>query len=401
MKITSGYNLNPYINRYNDIAKLFSQTKGVKNQRSEFSGAMSLMSKNLSYLLDQNMKVNFEALAEKADQLQTSEPGNAFDQSKASAVSSNPNRADVTVQNGAGQGVYNLEINRLATAQENTGDWLSANSKNGGAGSQREFTLELKNERGFVTKSADFTVDSTINETNKETLVKVADKINRQELGVSARVEMKTVNGSEQVRLVVEGDQTGAGRNFSFNDQAGTLTKDLKINNVTTTAQNAQYRVNGFAYESQTNRISLDRRGKVTASLKSVTTGENVKIEVKPEDVDSLYRNVRDFIDQYNQTVKNEGPGLYTGLTTVTTGARNKLASIGINLNPDKTLSINETGFRSSAVYNSDKVREILADKNGFAAKIEAKAEELRKADLNDPRSLKGYLPGSIFSFLI
>ncbi len=401
MRISSGYNINPYINRYNSITKLFSKTQETQNQKTEFHGAMSLMAKNLSYMLDQDMKANFADLAKKAETLQTTVPGNTFDKTKATAVSNNPEKVDVTARNGAIQETYNLEVNQIATAQENTGKWLAAKDKVLGAGGHQEFAIETK--QGLVTKTANLTIEPEEDETNKAILVKMAGKINSRadELGISAHVETRTVNGSEQARLVIAGTQTGVDRNFTINDKEGTLSIDTGINNITTTAQNARYRVNGFTYESKTNQVNLDRRNQVSATLKGATVGETVKVEVKSGDVNSLYRDVRGFIDQYNQIAKNEGNNPYSAFTQIAAGDRKRLAAIGININPDKTLSINESRFRYSAVNNSDQVRETLAAKNGFAAKVEAKAEELRKADLNNPTSLKGYMPGSIFSFLI
>ncbi len=383
MKIPSNYTNNLYINRYQNINRLFQN----QNQQDSLVGVLNTFRNNYySPLSNEKLRQNYAELGNQAKTLELNQAKNIFEQTKAVATVGDSKVVAAEAKNGAAAASFDLEVAQIAKAQENTGDWVEAGNKNLALNGSQSFAINLTGQSGFVAKTEEFTIQTNTGETNKSVLGKMAEAINnRKDLGVSARLETTTENGVEKARLIVSGNQTGLKSNqFSITDTSGNLVAQSKIDQVTTNAQNAKYQLNGRNYESQTNKITLDWRSQVTATLKNTTKpGEAVKVNVKPQDQNALYDKVQDFINQYNQTVKAFGPTNNVGLTGIATRDRGKLASIGININRDNTLEINEDRFKRALTYDADKVQNIIGGQNGLAAKIEAKTKEVPQVDMS------------------
>lgn len=216
--------------------------------------------------------------------------------------------------------------------------------------------------------------------------------------------------------MVISGTKTGVKEgNFNIKDDTGTLAADTGIKNVTTVAQSAKYSVNGIAGESESNQIGIDRFRQVKAELTGTTaSGETLKIHVQPQDADSIYTKAKDFIEQYNKTVRDlqssenrqvANMNQNFGITQVNSVERNKLSSMGITVNTDHTLSLNEDRFRTALNYSPDKVRNLFGGANDFVAKVADKAENVDLANNvnsnTDWSNQNKYYPEKFFNFYL
>ena len=85
-------------------------------------------------------------------------------------------------------------------------------------------------------RARELSVDVLPGASNQDTLLRVANAINRADLGVGARVDAQPLEGT--VRLVVENESTGSGATLSFNDVRRDLVSTLELDASQAAGQN-------------------------------------------------------------------------------------------------------------------------------------------------------------------
>ncbi|MCR5144278.1 MAG: flagellar filament capping protein FliD [Lachnospiraceae bacterium] len=116
------------------------------------------------------------------------------------------------------------------------------------------------------------------------------------------------------------------------------------------------------------------------------------KVEVEDEegnitsdyDRDKIYKAVKDFVDDYNDTVDIAEDSDVTGVLTATSGMTNlaavnskSLADIGITIGNDSKLSVDEDAFKKA---DMNQVKSLLNERGGFAYQVSAKASMINSA---------------------
>lgn len=229
-----------------------------------------------------------------------------------------------------------------------------------------------------------------------DTVATIADKINDADIAVSARV----IDG----RLVIEADDTGADNAMTFTDgyvwrQLGILDDAGQIaqESLLQEAQDAKFLVEGLTVQRSSNTIDDLFEG---VTLRLHAEGDTV-IEVK-RDADAVVDAVRRFVDQYNSTMSfmsersGEG-GVLQGDTLLmrirfqlrsdTTAAvaagdtlYNQLASVGVTVDRDGVMSLNESRLREALSENPAEVARLFAGStadgdefDGVAARLESR----------------------------
>jgi flagellar hook-associated protein 2 len=230
--------------------------------------------------------------------------------------------------------------------------------------------------------AATVTIDSTNN-----TLAGLAEAINTKGIGVQASV-INDANGS---RLALVSTTTGLPGDLTVSGNTTGLAFTKAV-----TGSNASLVVDGVPISSTTNTVGGVING-VTLNLTSASPGTPVTITTAP-DTTQASTAVNNFVSSYNTAIKDintqfavlsdgsgGGPleadgslreaqaallGAVSFATTGNNGAVN-LASIGVNLNDDGTLSTTASSLSSALASNFSGVQNFLqATSTGFASNL-------------------------------
>ena len=228
------------------------------------------------------------------------------------------NAVSGTVEEGAPLGSYEVNVLQMATEQINTGNWLSVSGLDISAG-----TYEFEMNVGGTSKVLTVNVEST--DTNLSVLEKMANAINEADLGVSATVE---IEGS-QARIVLRG-QTGEENAFTIEDLTGNLVEVTGASNMTQSAQNLVYTVNGLRYESARNEIDLPG---VSLNVNEMPEGPfEVNVTYNVEEISRAVENLVEDINTLSEFVNENSENLSPAVVATVENLLNNpsLENIGI-----------------------------------------------------------------------
>ncbi len=130
------------------------------------------------------------------------------------------------------------------------------------------------------------------------------------------------------------------------------------------------------------------------------------------EDMDAIYSAVKAFVDDYNSVITAASSASSTSIANrlqnmvnITSVSSNSLAKVGITINSDNTLSIDEDTFKSADL---DKIENLFQEKGSYGYNISAQAsyinyaadQEVSKANTYTYSGTysSSYSSGSIFS---
>jgi flagellar hook-associated protein 2 len=300
-----------------------------------------------------------------------------------------------TGSSAAMSGTFQVAVSQLANRDSYTYDGFDSKTATLNGGSDVTVTIT----KGGV--STDVTVSSA-------TLTSLAESINDSNLGVTANI-IDTGQSSGRYVLSLSGE-TGA-------DNALTVSSSILTNQVQqTTAQNANLTVNGVAITSASNTVSTALTG-ITLNLKKTFASETVSVV---RDTSTVKTEIKNLVDVYNQAQKifnslkiGDDPedelvgslatdsifrsiqtsfrNTFTSQSSTASGDINYWADIGVRLQRDGTLSLDEA--RLDTVLGSsfdDVVTALTADtenqtdigdaSRGLAGDMSAMIRNLTKA---------------------
>ncbi len=320
------------------------------------------------------------------------------------------------------KGSYNIGITQLAEAHALASQAYTSSTDPVGSG---KLTIELgtwtSGPATFTPKSGSTAVEVTI-EPGQDSLEQVRSAINAANAGVTASI----VRDASGARLAITSNATGADNAIRITAAADAPAQpgdptldDLVYNpevgpgNVTQTieARNATATVNGLNVTSTTNTFDNVIEGVKFTASKVTTTPATVAVSL---DTDTMKSAVNTFISAYNDIAKyinqqtkydaeTKVAGALQGdrstlsvlsqLRSVVTGASQASSSlrtmsdIGIQLQPDGTLKLNEARF-ATAMENPEEVAKAFSAKdainpadNGFAVRMKAMTAAMLSTD--------------------
>lgn len=285
------------------------------------------------------------------------------------ATSSDSNLVTATADPTAASGTHTIVVNSLATTASYYTDPVDPSAAIG-AGS---FQIAVGNNAPVTV-----TVDNTDN-----TLSTLAAAINGQNIGVTASV-ISDANGS---RLALVSNTSGVAGNITVSNN----TTSLNFNSAVTGA-NASLTVDGVPISSASNTVSTVIPG-VTLNLVGADPETTVSLTLSP-DANQATTAINQFVSAWNKVIQDlngqfnvasDGSGggpleadntlravqdqLLSAITTSITGNNGfiNLASIGVNMNTDGTLSV-DSGALSNALNNDfGSVQTLLQGTSGVA----------------------------------
>jgi flagellar hook-associated protein 2 len=286
--------------------------------------------------------------------------------------SSNSALVTATAASGSTAGNHIVVVNNLAT----TASWVSNGFANG--------TTALPADSFTITTG---TGAATITTNGTQTLTDVATQINNNaNLGVTANV----VTDANGARLALVAKSSGATANFTVTGGASLGFAQAA------TGQNAALTVDGIAISSASNTVTGAVPG-LTLNLQSANPGVQTTLAVQ-QDVSSASTAINQFVTDYNKVISDlntefkfngstQGPlatdstirnlqssvlsalGYSAGGTTTVSS----IASLGINVNNDGTLTVDSAALQNSLQNNFTDVQTFFQGSalNGFASSLD------------------------------
>ncbi len=218
------------------------------------------------------------------------------------AVSSDPDAVDVEYigqnddtaddnENGAAPKGFALGIQRLASPQVNTGNFLNSKGHDIEAG---DFSFDLNTP----SNSFEFQLTTKGNETNLEIQQRIAQLVNTSDVGLSAAI---ITNDRGQTALQLTSKQTGLaeGEEYLFRLESGVSWDKLNklgINNVTEPAQNSAFTLNGHEHSSLSNSFTINKEFEIT--LKAPTK-DDAAIGFKTN-TEAISDSAEELLDSFN-----------------------------------------------------------------------------------------------------
>jgi flagellar hook-associated protein 2 len=309
---------------------------------------------------------------------------NAFSSTKATVTGT---AVTATSSSSAAVGRYAVAVTQLARAQSFASAPVASASTDIGAG-----TVTVRNAAGAVVATLQ------IGDAGTGTVTELRDELNAAGVGVRASL----VNDGGQVRLVLNATATGTANAFTVEVGAGVSLSFTQ----TQAAQNAQFSVNGLALSSASNTVSDALEG-VTLNLAQVGTAE-VAVEIAP---DAVKETVANFVKAYNDVenlideLTKYDPGTKTAAVlngestlrriqaqlralvaatkTAAAGEYARLSEVGIEVQRDGTLRLDDTKFTNAVSADAAKVARLftttstVASEQGFAVRLRTQVQEL------------------------
>ncbi len=296
-------------------------------------------------------------------------------------TSSQPAIATATASNSTPVGSHTIVVNNLASSSSYYSGAVASSTTALAAGT---FTIQVGAQ-----PAATITIDATNN-----TMDGLAAAITNANLGVTASV----VNDSTGARLAIVSNSSGAASDLTVNGGSSGLTFTKGA-----TGTDASLTVDGVPISSANNTISNSVAG-LTLNLVGASPNTQVQIAVSP-DTDKVTQAVKDFVTAYNTVIQDlssqftfntstssAGPlasdagarmvqtELLSAVTYTGTGnSFNTLAQLGVSMNNDGTLSVDDAALSSAVNSDFAGVQNFFhpAGGTGFAASLKAQLDPL------------------------
>jgi len=294
----------------------------------------------------------------------------------------------VTTTSDAVAGSYSIEVTQLAQAQSLATTGISDTSSTLGTGT---LTLQVGSS-----DAVSITLDSSNN-----TLSGLRDAINAADAGVTATL---VNDGSDTpYRLVLTSNSTGTQSeisvSYSSDDSSDLATSLFSGMTETVEAKDAQLTINGISITSQSNTVSEALQG-VTLNLSAVGSSQTLTVS---RDTDKIIDAINDFVDAYNSfastvdsltaydadsgsagellgdsTTRRISTELASDLySQIGSGTFTYLSQLGIGLESDGTLSIDDDKLESALNDNLDAVTEFFIGSDGKSGFINRMTDDL------------------------
>lgn len=302
------------------------------------------------------------------------------------AVSSDENAVQVKyIGDGNEQNptnAFDIQINRLASPQVNTGNYLKDDILSFTPGS---YSFDLNTN----VSSYEFQYNVNPGETNRDVVQKLANLVNSSNLRITADV-LEDGEGSSALSLASH--QTGLSQeeSYLFSISPSTNGESLKamdllgINNITSQAANSDFLLNGIPQSSLSNTFTINNTFELTL-LQENSEGEPSHISFKTN-TDAVADNIQALVDAFNGILKaaenyaarhsGQNNQLLKDMGSVSLDHKSELEAIGLMVDDNASITIDRqrlsnaiTPERSESTFGTlTKIRDLLGAKAEGAA---------------------------------
>ena len=251
---------------------------------------------------------------------------------------------------------FTIEVESLASPQVNVGAYLPDENS---ALPADTYINDLNYEFQFAVHE---------NESNYDLQNRLSRLINNADVGLKSDIIMDEEGASAlRITSVATGLPEGKKCLFSISDihtskKAGAVSY-LGIDYMARNASNASYLLNGEQRTSSSNTLTIDKTYEITLKNTRTTEGETATIGLKT-DVESLTDNVSALADAYNTFIKDtssylekqpKSGRLVSEMKGVVSLYANELDAVGLSLDQNGEIKIDEDALKQSALENDAK----------------------------------------------
>lgn len=244
---------------------------------------------------------------------------------------------------------FDIAVKALAKPQTNMGAFLSSNAKSGLEPDSYSFDVNI-NDLNY-----EFQFQVNAGDTNQDIQNRLARLVNNAGIGLNAEV---LEDGTGSSALVLHSSATGIAEGetsvFRISDDRtsrrnGTV-EYLGIAEVTSSAENAAFLINGKERSALSNTFSVERTYEITLNGISADENDTASIGLKT-DIDSLSDNIGHLVSGYNDFLSStaqyhaehaKSNTLLSEITGISSLYKNDLESIGLNFAEDGSISIDK-----------------------------------------------------------
>lgn len=262
------------------------------------------------------------------------------------AVSSDEDKVGVTyIGNGTEENQaeeFTISVEQLAAPQVNTGNYLK---DNGHSFKPDSYSFDLDTN----TAAYEFQYTVSEEETNLDVMNKLANLVNKSNLGITAKVQS---DGHGSSALTLTSVQTGLGSGesqlFALSPDASPGSMEamelLGINNVSEAAHNSSFTLNGTQHSSLSNTFTINNAFELT--LKGTTDGQTASIGFKAN-TDAIADNIQTLVDAYNNIIttaesysREDGNKLLNDMASLSRNNQASLEYIGLMVGENGSITI-------------------------------------------------------------
>lgn len=279
-----------------------------------------------------------------------------------------------------------VKVNRLASPQINTGEYLPDTTCKLAAGS---YTFDMR----IASNTYEFQFNINKNDTNADIQNKIARLFNRSGIGVDANiVESPSGNKALEIRSQSTGVVEYTGQTFTISpgkdESSEKLIKYFGLDNISNMPENASFNINGTDETSTTNTFTVNREFEIT--LKDVSDDDDSVMISFKQDVDALIESTSELTEGYNNIlslVKNKADTSYESsklsneIQAIIRRNRSELESCGIKVSDEGYLSIDKAVMSQAA--EEDGIESIYQSLSDFKGNILNKANHISIDPMN------------------
>ncbi|MBW1710193.1 MAG: hypothetical protein JRJ73_09980 [Deltaproteobacteria bacterium] len=306
------------------------------------------------------------------------------------AISSAPDKILATASDTTPFGLHHVEIRNLTYPQTN----VSAKLITTGAVSldAGEYVFDLV--VGEDTTAVDVTVVKTGYgaDTNLDLLSKIGREIMTADDRLKAFLTLSTEPDADnvlqdRVTLNIQVKETGQEVKFYLNDTTGDLVENLKLNHQLSTAWSAEVIYDNLAYESNSNKLEIEKDRIALELIKPTTSNESISVE---RELEALPRQAQNLIKRYNDLLQFLEDNKNDIKSTITSELRknqdNFLSSfrqIGLKTSDDGQIELTDRFFQALAA-EPEKVRAVTNGSSGFFIEAGQILEDVLSRDIRN-----------------
>lgn len=265
---------------------------------------------------------------------------------------------------------FSLGVQRLASPQVNTGNYLDVHGHSFEEGS---YTFDLDTP----TNSYEFQFNVGPGDTNRDVQQKISRLINTSDVGVTSQVLVGDGGTTTALELTSKNTGLTEGEEYLFNISSQTSFNELNtlgIANITSPAENSLFTLNGREHSSLSNSFTINQAFEV--SLKSPTAeGADAHIGFKAN-TEAIADSAQELINSYNNFVSvgkkysesHNNSQLIGEMGRIYRGIGSELESVGIRMNDDMTLSLDRE--RITEAVSGDDAKSSFASLNHFKSAL-------------------------------
>ncbi len=149
--------------------------------------------------------------------------------------------------------------------------------------------------------------------------------------------------------------------------------------------------------------FAKEGKDKLLVQKETKIENEDGTMEVQKEyDMDAIYKSISSFVNKYNDVIKNanavDSSGIKkasSNMTNITDLYANSLKKLGITINADKTLSIDEKAFKASEIAD---IEATFIGTSSFAKSISSQASFINDAATREGAKANTYTSTGSYS---